>query len=254
MKIGAFLTITNPIERGDLYNECLAMANDCFDIVTVIDGKDTWPREFSWELIGKHFQKGYEQTDADYVFHLDLDFMFHEKDFDKIRKACEDNPEAPALSFYKWQFTLPDRYNLKSRLVLAVNKKRFGDRIRFDSGGDLCQPSLDGKYISPDDVPESRIEFYNYEKLLKTEVQIKDDVERMARAWKTFFGNNHLGTDETAYAEWLEMSKGRFDKPQEHIPLGAHPKYVQETIRNLAPWNWGYEGHGHLQKNDYVGL
>lgn len=252
MKMGAFITITNPIERGDPYNECLRMARDCFDVVTIIDGKDTWPREFSWELIGKHFQKGYEQTDADYVLHLDLDFIFHEKDFEKIRKACEDNPHAPALSFYKWQFTLPDRYNLKSRLVLAVNKKQFGDKIRFDSGGDLCQPSLNGQYISPDDIPASGVEFYNYEKILKTEAQIRDDVERMARAWYRKFNYHHLGDDETAYKEWLHMSTGRFTKPQEQIPLSAHPKYIQETIRNLKPENWGYSGFGHLGKNNYV--
>jgi hypothetical protein len=135
---------------------------------------------------------------------------------------------------------------------VAVNKAKYGDRIKFNSGGDLCQPSFDGKYLSPGEVPEARIPFYCYEKLLKTEAQIKDDVERMARAWTRHFNDEHLGTSETAYSEWLKMAVGRFSKPHAKIPLEAHPKYVQETIKNLKPENWGYNGFGNLEKNSYV--
>ena len=78
--IGAFVTITRPDERGDTYKECIQMASELFDVVTIIDGKTTWPQEFSWELIGQHFQRGYEQCEADWVFHLDTDFIFHEND------------------------------------------------------------------------------------------------------------------------------------------------------------------------------
>ena len=180
--------------------------------------------------------------------------IWHEKDYAAIRQACEDNPEAPALSFYKWQFVLPDRYNLKSRLVLLVNKKKYGDRIRFDSGGDLCQVSLDNKYLTPDDVPQVGIQTYNYEKILKSESQIKNDVGRMARAWKSHFGEYRLGgpDDESAYAEWLKMEVGRFNKPSEHIKLEDHPAVMQNTIRNLKPEQFGYSGFGQLTLSDYV--
>lgn len=252
MKLGCFITITNPIKRGDLYNECIEMANNLFDEVTIVDGKDTWPKEFSWELIGQHFQKGYEQCEADFIVHLDTDYIFHERDFRAIRMACENNKDAPALSFWKYQFILPDRYNLKSRLVLAVNKGKYGDRIRFDSGGDLCQPSLDGEYINPDSIPEARIPFYNYEKIIKTEAQVRDDVERMARAWHRYFGNWHLGTTKTAYSEWLNMQVGRFKKPQEFVALDNHPKIMQDVIKELTPEQWGYSGFGHLGVNQYA--
>lgn len=254
LKIGAFITITKPEERGDLFDQCYKMATECFDFVTVIDGKDTWPKEFAWPTIGEHFQKGYEQCDADFVFHLDCDFIFHENDFQAIREACMNNDEAPALSFWKHQFILPDRYNLKSRLVIAVNKGKFGDRIRFDSGGDLCQPSLDGKYISPDSVPESRIAFWNYEKILKTKAQITEDQGRMERAYFRHFGKYQLsdGTDEAAYKGWLQMVVGRFSKPQQKVELSEHPKYMQDTIKNLQPENFGYDGHGNLERNSYV--
>jgi hypothetical protein len=250
--ISAFITITRPEERGDLYEQCHKSAWGFADEVVVIDGD--WPQEFSWPTIGEHFQKGYEASAGDWVFHLDTDFIFHERDYAAIRKACEDNPEAPALSFLKRQFILPDRFNLKSRLVIAANKGKYGERIRFDSGGDQCQPSLDGEYIEPGTVPDIRIPFYNYEKLIKTQAQVKDDVGRMARAWQRHFGNYLLGgpEDTDAYREWLQMQIGRFSKPQEHIQLSAHPKLMQNTIRNLTPDQWGYSGFGELEVNDYA--
>jgi hypothetical protein len=255
MKIGAFITITRPEERGDTYKQCLAAAREFADVVTVINGEETWPYEFSWEVIGQHFQAGYVTTEADWVIHLDTDFIFHEMDYGLIRQACIDNNNSPALSFWKYQFVLPDRYNLKSRLVLAVNKGKYGDRIRFDSGGDLCQPSLDGQDLSPDTVPEARIPFFNYEKILKTEAQIKEDVGRMARAYQRYFGTYTLGgpDDDSAFEEWLKMTKGRFNgRSQERVGLSFHPEVMRETIKNLKPEQFGYSGLGHLRENDYV--
>lgn len=252
MKLSVFTTVTRPEDRGDNVADALRCYNELADEVVVIDGKDTWPQTFSWNLIGKHFQKGYEQATGDWVIHADLDFVFHERDFDAIRKACELAGTEPALSFWKYQFILPDRYNLKSRLVLAVNKRVYGDRIRFDSGGDLCQPSLDGFYINPSQVSEARIPFYCYEKMTKTEDQIKDDVIRMADAWYRYFMHYKLGTDRTAYKEWLKMVIGRFRKPQQRILLSEHPKYCQDTIKGLQPSQWGYSGFDKLEINDYA--
>lgn len=252
MKLSVFTTVTRPEERGDNVADALKCYNELADEVIVIDGKDTWPQKFSWNLIGQHFQKGYEQATGDWVIHADLDFIFHEKDFDAIRKACEQHPDEPALSMYKYQFILPDRYNLKSRLVILVNKGKFGDRIRFDSGGDLCQPSLDGLYMNPTYLPEARVPFYCYEKLTKTEEQVKDDVVRMADAWYRYFMHYKLGTDRTAYREWLKMVLGRFKKPQQSISLSQHPKYCQDTILALEPTQWGYDGFGNLPKNEYI--
>lgn len=253
MKTSAFITITRPKERGDLYIECLEAAYEIFDEVIVVDGEDTWPQEFDWPLIGQHFQKGYEAATGDWVVHLDTDFILHENDKQAILNAFKEHNDAPALSFWKYQFILPDRYSLKSRLVIAVNKAKYGDRIRFDSGGDLCQPSLDGKELKPDQVPEARVPFYNYEKILKTEAQIKDDVGRMARAWERHFGEAKLGSDdESAYREWLKMTIGRFGKAQEKVALSFHPEVMQKTIEGLRPDQFGYNGLGHLEDNMYV--
>lgn len=272
MKLSIFTTVTNPERRGDNYKDALACYTSLADETVIIYGRksdidhpleyengggktvhvptviNSWPKEFSWEIIGEHFQRGYEVCTGDWVIHCDLDFIFHERDFGRIRQALKDYPTAPAVSFYKWQFILPDRYNLKSRLVLAVNKKAFGDRIKFNGGGDLCQPTLDGKDIELSETPQAGVPFYNYEKLTKTKEQIKDDVERMDRAYQRYFGRwLYSDNGEGAYEGWLKMARGRFQKPSQHIPLSAHPKYVQETIKNLRPDQWGYNGFGLIE-------
>lgn len=267
MKLSIFTTVTDPEKRGDNYNDAIECYKDLADEVVVVDGGspdnnsveiayslNKWPKEFDWPFIGQQFTRGYKACTGDWVIHADLDFIFHEKDFTAIRKACEDNPNAPALSFWKYQFVLPDRYNLKSRVVIAVNKAKYGDRIRFDSGGDFCQPSLDGEELKPDDVPEAGVAVYNYEKLLKTSEQIAEDQGRMERAWFRHFGKYQMksdGTDERALNRWVEAQYGKLDKPSKRIPLSDHPKYVQETIKNLKPEMWGFSAFGY-QRNDYV--
>lgn len=256
MRLGIFTTITDPKRRGDNVDEALACYRDLADVVTVIDGAKSWPQEFDWLEIQRHFQKGYEECDADWVIHMDLDFFFHENNFSDIRTALEEAEGEPAMAFLKWQFILPDRYNLKSRLILAVNKKEFGDRVKFDGGGesDLCQPSFDGKYITPDDVKKARIPFFNYEKLTKTKEQIMDDVGRMDRAYYRTFGRYQYGQgdNESAYEGWYYMVKGRFAKPSAKINLSSHPKYVQDLIKNLTPEQWGYNGFGLLEGKIYA--
>ncbi len=255
MKLSIFTTITRPDVRGDNWGDAEACYDELADELIVIDGHGTWPQEFSWPLIGEHFQRGYEACTGDWVIHADLDFIFHEKDFDDIRKVLEQHNDLPALSFYKYQFVLPDRYNLKSRLVVAVNKGKYGDRIRFDSGGDLAQPSLDGRYINPDQVPEAKVGFYNFEKLIKNKDQIKDDCGRMERAYFRHFGKYQFkesdGTDEKAYQGWLTMVTGRFRKPQQKVNIDDLPKFVRETVENLEPNQWGYNGFGHLPRAFY---
>lgn len=256
MKLSIFTTQTRALERGDNIKDALRCYNDLADEVVVVDGEETWPQEFSWKCIAEHFQRGYDRSTGDWVIHMDLDFIFHPNDFVKIRDFLNRNSSWPAVSFLKYQFIMPDRYNIKSRLVLAVNKKRFGNRIKFDGGGtgDLCQPSFDGIYIKPNDALESKMAFYNYEKLWKTKEQIKQDCGRMDRAYYREFGVYQLGdgTDESAYDGWIKMVLGRYAKPAKEIQLDQHPIYVQEAIKNLREDQWGYSGFGLIGGNNYV--
>lgn len=216
-----------------------------------------WSKEFSWDFIGQQFQRGYNACTGDIVIHADLDFIWHERDFDQIRKKAQHmlDHSLPAMSMWKYQFVQPDRYNLKSRLVTMVNKRDYSDRIKFNSGGDLCQPSLDGIELSPNDMQQAEVPIYNYEKMLKTKEQIANDQGRMERAWHKYFGTYQMksdGTDEGALARWIEAQIGKYNKPQKEINITDHPKYVQKTIINLKPENWGYNAFGNLKQNNYV--
>ena len=248
MTIGIFVTITRPEQRGDNIKDALECYNELADVVTVVDGDKTWPHEFSWELIGEHFQRGYEQTDTDWVIHCDVDFLFHERDLGRIRQALKDYPKSPAVSFYKWQFVQPHKYNLKSRLILAVNKKAFGDRIKFNGDGDLCQPTLDGNDLNLSEMPQAGVPFYNYEHMLKTKEQITEDVDRMDRAYQRRFGKRLYSTETTsAFDGWWHMVVGRYNKPQRELSIDQHPKYIKETIMNLKPEQFGYNGFGKMK-------
>lgn len=278
MTLSIFSTITDPVERGDNLMPALNCYLELADELVIVDGskdahefveepiggaasvtqiKHLWPREFDWPFIGQQFQRGYEACTGDWVLHLDIDMIFHQRDFGKIRQALKDYPNAPAVSFYKWQMIQPDRYNLKSRLVLAVNKKMFGDRIKFDGGGesDLCQPSLDGKLIGLDSTPQSGVPFYNYEHICKTKEQVMDDVSRMDRAYNRHYGRwlySEDGTEQSAFDGWCYMVEGRNAKPSKHIELSDHPRFMQDTIKNLTPEQFGYNGWGMFEVNDYA--
>lgn len=267
MKLSIFTTITNPEKRGDDWRDALKCYTELADEVVVVDGSPSlitvfpgtkqiwskWPYKFDWPFIGEQFQRGYEACTGDWVIHMDIDWILHENDFQRIRETLLMYDDHPAVSFWKYQFILPDRFNIKSRPVVAVNKGRFGNRIKFNSGGDLCQPSLDGKYISADDVPESRIALYNYEKMTKNKSQIRDDAERMEDAYFRYFGERLYTHDgRTPYEGITDMLVRRFNKPQRPINIEDHPLVVQDTIRNLMPNQWGYNGLGKLVKNSYV--
>ena len=76
--------MTDPEARQDPWKEALACYEDLADEVIVV-GED-WPDTFSWPYIGQTFQKGLEKSTGDWAIRMDLDYFFHEKDFEYIRK------------------------------------------------------------------------------------------------------------------------------------------------------------------------
>lgn len=267
MKLSIFTTVTDPITRGDTVGEAFDCYRKLADEVITVNGNGwpfyqgdvlcEWPKEFSWEFIGEQFQRGYEACTGDVVIHADLDFIFHPRDYKRIIDLCDEMVQGDgiALTFPKYQFILPDRYLVKSRLVLAVNKALYGDRIKFNGGGDLCQPTLDGVDIPLDGykIKDARIPIWNYECILKTKEQLMEDKGRFARAWERNFGVYKLGgpDDVSAYDKWYSMVEGRFNKPYKKVPLEEHPKVMQNTIKNLKPENFGYNGFGLIEGRVY---
>ena len=115
--------MTNPKERNDPWEEALTCYEDLADEVVVVG--DDWPSEFKWDHIGETFQKGLDKCNSDWVIRMDIDYFFHENNFSTIRNALNRFKEFPVLSFPQYQIFTPDRYQIKTRLCLAFNKKNI---------------------------------------------------------------------------------------------------------------------------------
>lgn len=162
---------------------------------------------------------------------------------DRIRQGLNGLKDAPAASFWKYQFLLVDGYQIKFRPVIAFNKGKFGKRIKLDGGGDLCQPTLDGRLLTSDMVPEIRCPVFNYDFTWKTETVVAQDYARFTRAWYRHFKSWAIGggTPEEALAGFKVMMKGRFEaRGRARIELTGHPKYIQEKIKTMHPTMFGH--------------
>ena len=134
-KISVFTTMTNPEERKDPYKEAINCYKELGDELIIVG--DDWPDEFKWDHIGKTFQKGFDECSGDWVIRMDLDYFFHEKDLNDIKNFLNSNTEQPAVAFPQYQFFTPDRFQVKTKICVALNKKEFPD-IKLNGGGDLC--------------------------------------------------------------------------------------------------------------------
>lgn len=250
--LSIFTTTYNAQKRQEPLNEALACYRYMADEVVLVD--DPWPEEFEWKFIGEQFQKGYEQAQGSWVMRMDLDYFLHERDKEQLRKMMIRYADVPALSLWKYQFIIPDRYTIKSRVVLLLNKGKYGDRIKLNAGGDLCQPSLDGKLIDPSSIPEARIPIYNYDFTWKTQDVVRKDFARFARSYAKFKGEPKWGSDErTSFNFFMKMMIGRFEaRESKQIPISDHPKFIQEKLKTLAPGHFGYAAWGNLPKVSYV--
>ena len=249
-KLSICTTYTNPEERMDPWVEALQCYNELAD--EVVRSGESWPSEFSWDYIGKMFNESFQKATGDWVIRMDLDYFFHEKDFLNLRKYLAKNFNQPAVAFPKCQFFTPDRYSIKSNIVIAYNKKYF-PKIKLNGGGDLCLPTIDGIEIKPKDVPISKIKLWNYDCMFKTKEIIKHDRARFARAWFSYFGDwgEEDGSDpELAFKTWFTMIEERYRKHNKKISIDKHPKFILNKIRNLNQDQFGYNAFG-LQDKYY---
>ena len=123
MKVSVFTTYTNPEIRKDPWIEATNCYKDFADEL-IVTGSD-WSYDFSWDEIGKQFQKGFDESSGDWVFRMDIDYFIHEKDFNKIYYYLKKYSNFPAISIPQYQFFKPRKYSIKTRLCIALNKKGF---------------------------------------------------------------------------------------------------------------------------------
>src|SRR6056300_1281534 len=172
INISISTSMTSPEERMDPWKEALSCYEDFADEVVVV-GRD-WPENFSWDHIGKTFNEGFIKSKGDWVIRMDLDYFFHEKDLKNIVHSLKRNNDQPAVAFPQHQIFTPDRYQVKTKLCIALNKKKFPN-IVLNGGGDLTHPTINNKQIKFSDVPLVHIPIWQYDSSFRTKEVISQD-------------------------------------------------------------------------------
>ena len=244
MKISIHTSMTDPEERMDPWKESLSCYKDFADEV-VITGED-WPEEFLWEHIGNVFHEGFEKSTGDWAIRMDLDYLFHENDFEYIKNFLKSNSDYPAIAFPRYQFFSPDKYQIIALVCIAVNKKKFPE-IKLNGGGDLCMPTLNNKLIEPRNMPISKAPIWNYEMMFKTKDIIAHERTRFAKAWYKQFGNWGVfgGPDkEIAFDAWIKLIEERYRKHIHYLDFDKHPKYIKDKLVTLQENQFGFDCFG----------
>ncbi len=244
MKLSVFTSMTDPESRNDPYKEALECYEDFADELVIV-GED-WPYEFKFDKIGQIFQEGFEKSTGDWVIRMDLDYFIHESDLSKIKNILSKNNGKPAVAFPQYQFFTPDRYHVKTKICIAMNKKEY-PQIISNGGGDMCLPTLNNVRIDPNKMPQSRIPIWQYDSMFRTKKIISEDRARFARAWHGYFGDwgDRGGpTPDEAYEAWYKMIKLKYKKHTLKMRIDNHPKYIRERLASLESDQFGYDAFG----------
>ena len=236
--------MTDPESRRDPWKEALECYEDLADEV-VITG-DNWKYDFSWEQIGKFFQEGFDKATGDWVLRMDLDYFFHENDILKIRKFLNSNSKEPVVAFPQYQIFSPDRYQVKTKLCIALNKKRF-PQIKLNGGGDLCQPTLNGNQLVHKNAVNLNTPIFQYDSIFRTKEIISEDRARFARAWFSFFNSwDDRGgpTPELAFDAWFNMIQKRYCYHVLRLKTNDHPIFIKDRLSSIKKNQFGYDAFG----------
>lgn len=242
--LSIFTSMTNPELRNDPWKEALECYKYFADEVVIV-GKD-WPYDFSWDYIGKTFQEGFDKSNSDWVMRMDIDYFLHEKHLKKIRQSIEKFSDYPAISFPQYQIFTPERYQIKTRLCLLFNKKKFKN-IKLNGGGDMTLATLNGNLLDPKKVPMVNIPIFQYESTFRTKEILMEDRLRFAKAWFKFFGEYGSRGGETAdlaYEAWFKEIKQRYPKHCFRLDINDHPKFIISKLDNITHDQFGFNAFG----------
>ncbi len=242
--LSIFTSMTNPEKRNDPWKEALNCYNSFADEVITVG--ENWPYEFTWDYIGKTFQEGFDKSTSDWVMRMDIDYFLHEKYVQRLRNALVRYKDYPAISLPQYQIFTPDRYQIKTRLSILFNKKKF-DSIKLDGGGDMTLATINGELIDPKKVPMVNIPIFQYESTFRTKKILMEDRARFAKAWFNYFGSYQDrggGTPQVAYEAWFNEIKKRYPKHCFKIKIDHHPIFIQKKLKSLNNNQFGYDAFG----------
>lgn len=246
--LSIFTTYTNPEERMDPWKEAINCYNEFADEV-IITGEN-WKYEFQWKEIGNNFQDGFNKASGDWVIRMDIDYFFHENSKKHLLSALSKSSDYPAIAVPQYQFFTAKRFQLKTRLCVILNKKKFPN-IKLNGGGDLCLATLNEKLITPNSVPNYNIPIFQYDSMFRTREVIASDRARFARAWFREFGNfgsRGGSSNEEAYKAWIEEITRKYINHVHKIKFEKHPVFIKDKLKKLDKNQFGYNMFG-LEEN-----
>lgn len=272
MTIGCYILMQNPKTNNYPYLECINSCLDLFDEILIVDGGTTdgsfdlilpdnknvwiriikrdWPDDADWDFLTQQYDFGLQNSRCDWCFKIDADYIFHEDDIEAIKEFLKNNSDKKVISFEKASFNLIDRYRSKTKVGLTVNKKAFPN-IRWNT---------DDKYQDGDEVLEeetwipSGIKVYNYDNCFKTKENIKKVMYKWAKAVADKYGKNWgYESEEAALKFFIDSARTRLEAHnQSEIPLEAHPKYIQDKIKQMTEDQLGYSIFGYKKASYFA--
>lgn len=300
-KIGVFGIMNNPDYRQEPWRESISSRLRMFDVVCLVCGHEPdiemlreafpvewasgklkakfkpWPfPEWSYEELPKHLNEALRmanEENCDWLIKLDIDTLFHEQDYDKLRKEVSRAHRKSKLvvSFKKLQFFLPSKYWQKGRLPIAI---KTGHSIVYgfdkEKYTDLCQPivwntqeyvTFNGKqYDIPSgvSVPErailnSGIFVYNYDFSFRTKERTIELLYQIEMAHTRFWGKGYTGlgiekiTRENAFNDFIMLSRNRYKQMNKHLKISSHPIYIQNSLLRLSDEHFGKNMWGEIK-------
>ena len=309
IKISAFCLTTNSIVNQYPFLESIKSFLPVVDELIVIDGGSTdgtieeiknigsskiriindkwskWENDWAYWRMGRNFDRGFQECTGDWVFKFDVDYILHEKSYEKFRKVYQWNGERLKLTsfFNRLNFILLDRYYTKSTKTFAVNKtlcKKLGYDVRFGIANDGRWGLLGYDAILYDGNPKNyRANIYYGELLRKKGTTIdseclicnysdsfstreiskakrirhsnaeKKQVELNGHTRNTVIkGKKYNIVDWDCYKDYIVT---KTDTSKKSVDIDFHPKIIQDKIKNLKKEQCGYDIWGTYEVASY---
>jgi len=286
VKISAHTNITDPILSGYPVLESLrSFANLC-DEVIVVDGGSTdgslekiakidkvriiqgekWERDFDWRVMGKNLQIGYEACQYDWVFHFDVDYIFHEDNVMKLKEIIARS-HLPAIELRKVNFVLVNENYFKDHYPLLLFKKQYpvlcygiGKDEKDHTSATFLRPTIrssnqkekDGLYHGEALMRSTvrthieDVDVFTYDFTFMNKEQVIEQRNRFDNSLRKFYRQGPV-SKETSFKIFVDMMRYRhfLCKGNRGIKLEQHSKFIRERVKSIKPEMFGHSFFGY---------